>query len=388
MARLSKEFFEIVEREEECRGHKKNAKILFILKKRQQTYDEGANLASDPDKKNNPYYNGISTGLKNSVKFVVKMLNDAGIEAAMEIAIDNNCIDRLVKNYKPTHVVIEAFWVVPSKFDVLSKLHPTVKWIVRNHSELPFLSTEGSATGWMLEYVSKRNVFMAVNSPKSYTDVLDMFTAVYGEDRAREKLLYLPNYYINKVGFVERKDIDYTVDVGCFGAFRPYKNQMVQAVAAVEFARQRGVRLRYHVNTARIEGDANPILKSVRAYFNSLDNNMYKLVEHGWLEHEDFLQLITKMDIGLQISFSETFNIVAADFVACGVPMVVSEEIFWMPEQFMAKTTDVKNIVHVMNKTLSCFHFWRKGKKALRALEHYNEESRDVWLRQFEGLYN
>jgi len=359
--------------------HKEKSKLLFILKKRQQTYDETDNLNDDPNKKCNPYFNGISTGLKNSVKFVVQMLNASGIEAVMEIAIDNNCIDRLVTKHKPTHVIIEAFWVVPSKFDVLAKLHPKVKWIIRNHSELPFLSTEGSATGWMIEYVTKPNTYMAVNSPKSYEDVLDILSATYGEEFAREKLLYLPNYYFNKVSFSKRKNIDYSIDVGCFGAFRPYKNQMVQAVAAVEFAKERGIRLRYHINTARVEGHANPILKSVRSYFKTLDHNMYKLVEHGWLEHDDFLELVAKMDIGLQVSFSETFNIVTADFVASGVPVVVSDEIFWMPEQFMANPTDVSNIVHVMNKTLSCFHFWRKDKKSLKALEHYNEDSYKVW---------
>lgn len=349
------------------------------MKRRDHTYAEMGNLEANPDKQTDPKYYGLSTGLKNSIKFVVEMLNASGIAAELEVADDNNSIDRLVSKHRPTHVIIEAFWVVPSKLDVLHKLHPKVQWIIRNHSELPFLSTEGSATSWLIEYVKKPNTHMAVNSPKSFTDVMDMLTAVYGKDYAREKLLYLPNYYWNKVSFREHKPLDCTFDIGCFGAFRPYKNQMVQAVAAVEFARIRGVNLRYHINTARIEGNANPILKSVRSYFETLDQKKYKLVEHGWLEHDDFLQLIKKMDLGLQVSFSETFNIVAADFVATGVPIVVSDEIFWMPEQFMAKPTDVKNIVETMNRTLNCFHFWRKDKKSLKALEHYNEDSKGVW---------
>lgn len=122
-------------------------KILFILKQRQMTYDEHCNASQ--------YSYGLSTGLKNSVTFVVNMLNRAGIESKLETAVDNNCIDRMVKAYKPTHVVIEAYWVVPEKFDILQKLHPKVKWIIRNHSEMPFLSNEGSAIGWTLEYVKR-----------------------------------------------------------------------------------------------------------------------------------------------------------------------------------------------------------------------------------------
>jgi len=33
------------------------------------------------------------------------------------------------------------------------------------------------------------------------------------------------------------------------------------------------------------------------------------------------------MDICMQVSFSETFNIVAADCIASGVPVIVSSEI-------------------------------------------------------------
>src|SRR6516165_3286534 len=73
----------------------------------------------------------LSSGLYNSVRFVVDMLNDNDIEAKMVDVIDNNCIDREVTKFKPTHVIIEAFWVVPEKFDILRPLHPKVKWIVR-----------------------------------------------------------------------------------------------------------------------------------------------------------------------------------------------------------------------------------------------------------------
>ena len=108
-------------------------KILFILKHRENPYNSGS---SD----NYSYSSSLlSSGLYNSANFVCEMLNDSGVEAIMEHAIDNNCIDRLVTKHKPTHVIIEAYWVVPEKLNILTQLHPQVKWIIRNHSELPFL---------------------------------------------------------------------------------------------------------------------------------------------------------------------------------------------------------------------------------------------------------
>src|ERR1700686_515277 len=104
-------------------------KVLFILKKNSYGYSGS-------------YGYGMS-GLLNSAQFIVDMLNDNGVEAKLEIVNDNNDIDREVHKYKPDVVVVEALWVVPEKFDVLRKLHPRVKWIVRSHSDFPFLATEG-----------------------------------------------------------------------------------------------------------------------------------------------------------------------------------------------------------------------------------------------------
>ena len=100
------------------------SKILFILKRRE---DYNAVVHSNV---------GLSTGLYNSASFVHNMLNHMGINSVLEVAKDNNCIDRLVTQHQPTHVIIEALWVVPQKFSVLQRLHPNLKWIIRLHSEI------------------------------------------------------------------------------------------------------------------------------------------------------------------------------------------------------------------------------------------------------------
>jgi hypothetical protein len=103
-----------------------NPKILFLLKRRHDyNSEEHTNL-------------NISTGLYNSAHFMHEMLIDEGLESNIAVVVDNNSIDKEVTKYKPTHVIIEALWVVPEKFYILSKLHPNVKWIIRLHSEIPF----------------------------------------------------------------------------------------------------------------------------------------------------------------------------------------------------------------------------------------------------------
>jgi hypothetical protein len=84
---------------------------------------------------------------------------------------DNNDIDREVTEYKPTHVIIEALWVIPEKFHVLRKLHPSVTWIARVHSELPFLANEGVAIDWMCNYVQHDKVIVSGNSTHAAHDL-------------------------------------------------------------------------------------------------------------------------------------------------------------------------------------------------------------------------
>ena len=135
-------------------------KALFILKRRG---DYRAEEQANPS---------MSTGLYNSASFMSAMLNSMNIASDMVVVTDNNDIDREVTRSQPTHVFIEALWVTPTKFYVLQKLHPTVTWIVRLHSDMPFIAGEGMAMDWICDYSGYDNVIIAANAPRipvSYT---------------------------------------------------------------------------------------------------------------------------------------------------------------------------------------------------------------------------
>jgi hypothetical protein len=192
-------------------------RILFVLKKRE-------------DFKSNP----ISTGLYNSANFVNEMLVKNGINSKLVVVVDNNCIDREVTQFRPDIVIIEAVWVVPEKFHILQKLHPKVKWIVRIHSDMPFMACEGVAMDWILDYVRFDNVRVSPNSPKMVYDVETICVGKYGV--LDKEIVYLPNYYPTSLKAPKAIDADKPwVDVSSFGAIRPLKNQLLQIVAAVDF---------------------------------------------------------------------------------------------------------------------------------------------------------
>src|ERR1017187_9123760 len=101
----------------------KHTRVLFILKRREDYSTDLKNFNNYP----------VATGMFNSASFVSDMLNEAGFTSDVAVVIDNNSIDKAVHDFKPTHVLIEGFWVVPEKFEVLKRLHRHVKWIVRCH---------------------------------------------------------------------------------------------------------------------------------------------------------------------------------------------------------------------------------------------------------------
>jgi len=347
--------------------HHEKPRVLFILKLRHTSGGENCILKS--------------SGLYNSAEFCKDMLVANGYEAALVQVVDNNGIDHEVHEYRPDVVIIEALWVVPTKFIELKRLHPNVKWIIRVHSKIPFLAGEGNAIEWINKCSRMKNVFVSLNSEEAHKDFLNYFNERDPMGYLAKKLVYLPNYY--PVKDVSKRPEGVTMlDVGCFGAIRLMKNPVTQAFAAIRYAESIGKRLQFHVNSGRIEHGMST-LTNMRALFAPF-RGKHTLVEHEWMEREIFLSMVRAMDIGLQMSLSESFNIVAADFVSEDVPMVTSREIDWMPEYFTTDATSVEKIVEAMDRTLKYRPFLGIGHNAKKSLRKYVEESERIWLKTFK----
>ena len=302
-----------------------------------------------------------STGLCNSAKFVGDALEMYLCQQVnIETCVDANEIDKYVSLYKPDICFLEAIWVTPEKMLELAILHSNVKFVVRVHSNVPFLATEGVAIGWIKEYGKIPNVSVAFNNKETSEDFA----------LAGIKGFYLPNIYFNNgetlekyksefiklldqllavAGSLKKYEIPKYIDIGCFGAVRPMKNQLLQAMAAIAFANKHNLTMRFHVNGTRVEQKGDSVLKNIRALFVDVKHT---LVEHQWMPHAEFIKLIKYMDIGMQLSLSESFNIVTADFVSQKVPMIVSPDISWMPFITKVGPFNIEKIINRMELVL------------------------------------
>jgi glycosyltransferase involved in cell wall biosynthesis len=329
-------------------------RALFILKN-----------SHDYSRHHHHHYSHRASGLKNSAIFVSDMLNDNGIPSKVVVVTDNNDIDREVARFKPTHVFVEALWVVPVKFDELKRLHPGVKWVVRIHSQIPFLAEEGVAVDWIREYIV-RGVTVAPNSEEAVRDLLVVPGTFPG-------VIYLPNYYPVD-GFREPKCFTGpNLNVGCLGAIRPFKNHLMQAIAAIGYADRHNLTLNFFVNT-REEG-GHWILGNLRTLFAP---GPHKLKGMPWLEHAEFLAFLRDtIDLSMSVSFTETFSIVAADATASGVPIVASDQVPWASNNTHASPTNEDSIHRAIHRVLHAPHVTEANQLGLAG---YSAVARKIWV--------
>lgn len=328
-------------------------RILFLLKENMGSGGNNTDIAK--------------SGLLNSVKLLAAALEFFKIikEYAIRICVDANQIDREVTMFRPDVCFIEAIWVTPEKMAEIQRLHPKVIFVVRVHSNIPFLAMEGVAFDWMFKYYHIPNVLIGFNNHDT-----DIYLKVLFNSH------YLPNVYFmgDRTPFVKEEFAKQWVDIGCFGSIRPFKNQVLQAVAAINWGLNNNMTIHFHINSSRVEQSGDNPLKNLRSLF---ENSIHKLIEHPWMSHHDFLKVVSNLDVGLQASLTESFNIVSADFVSESVPIIVSHDISWMPSSLKIEATDAKAIEEKIDKVLkNRTRFVRDQRKAL--LE-YNEDSLKVW---------
>lgn len=347
----------------------KPMKILFILKSR--------------------FYNNMhvkSYGLVNSASHVARYLETIGCETKIVTVIDGNFIDKEIFEFKPDVVIIEALWVTGAKMKELMEIkrYKKIKWIVRVHSDIGYLSAETYALKYINDYIAldNPNLMIAPNN-KDLVEYLSNALHINFE--------YLPNIIQYKQHqHHHRVDNQPNVmNVGCFGALRILKNQVFQALCAIKAADNLGKTLYFHVTVVRGKEDnskkINPVLENLEELFV---RSKHHLIIHDWKENDEFQHLIKKMDIGLQLSYTESFNIVTADFISNNIPILVSDAINWMPNMLRTSTTDydkvVKDIIYLYNHRDS----ERLIRKMHESLYEHNMHAKRVWLDFIREIHN
>lgn len=328
-------------------------KILFLCKTNERFKDKSGK--------------DYSSGLVVSCGYVANEIDKVGIHETFISRV--NSVDGAIGAIKlrdPDIVIVEALWITGQDMNSLQHRFHRTKFAVHLHSNIPFLACESMALTYLASY---KNVDIITNSIESK----DAYSVFYKNGNVH----YCPNIYRTEFKLKELVESD-VLNVGCFGAIRPMKNHLTQAIAAIEFARDKNKKLKFFINTSRIEMGANGVLNNLVSLFGMAGDG-FDLVPVGWVHPNEFGEFISGMDISMQVSMTETFNIVTADAISQGVPIAVSDKIDWVDRLSQVKSNDIFEMCGVMdiaymNKELTKIN---QGK-----LIEYSDEASKIWHEQ------
>jgi len=317
----------------------------------------------------NPQYSHVGLGV--NALHTVRVLHRNQIRADVFGVWDAQDVAKVLTDAPSiTHCLIEALWIGTGELAVLLRQFPNVHFLVRSHSEIGFLQVEPGAItllrDQMLLAEQSHNLTIAANSDR----LVDFLRTTYDSN-----VLYLPNLYdLLRVQRRRGEGHDHrTLRIGSFGALRWLKNHTTAAAAALTIARQRACDLEFFLSVDR-EEHGKTVLQAVRNMFTGVP--WATLHEAPWLPWASFRRTVRAMDLTLQPSFTETFNIVTADSVAEGVPAVVSHAVQWAPPSWKAHPDEIADIARIGSALLSSPTSADDG---LKALQRYLDASIARW---------
>jgi hypothetical protein len=256
--------------------------------------------------------------------------------------------------YSVTDLIIETAWV-DIKSEEGQKLldfrdSKGIKLYVRVHSQWSFMSQKEIAAIFSYLDAGIKIIFNEWETYRIYCDAVE-----YSYEKWNTKMIY---YAGNVFPFI-KEGFRFTpwnklsvIKVGMFGELRPLKNHTMQVMALLawskELKRKKGIGVELHINTSF---DNDPVLCSIRKICEESKGSL-TLSGHFWLSGYSFDKLIKEMNLGLFVSFTESFNLTAARFVGNKVPVIGSKAIFWLPEKYKVDSHSPLQIKDALNLML------------------------------------
>ncbi len=347
--------------------HEKTAHVVVFYRDFHDYDDYGGEYGSEGG------YGHCHRGLGINALMTVKVLRKAGVHADLCAVGGIEGVRKGLRKYAPTHAVIQALWITSVQQAALCNEFPDTHFIIRCHSQIGFLQVEPGAVKTLRDDMFLQEGLLNLTVSANTHRLQEFLQHTY-----KSQVLYLPNLYdLDRVQRKRDESHDHRVlRIGSFGAQRLLKNHTTACAAAMMMAERRGSDLEFYVNAGRKENEkASSVLATLRNMTDRL--RWVKLVEVGWEEWSQFRATVAHMDLTMQVSFTETMNIVTADSVAEGVPAVVSDAIEWTPRRWHANVDDAGDIARVGSALLWDKHSAEEG---LAHLERFCKCSIKAWL--------
>ena len=313
-----------------------------------------------------------SVGLQVAAQTTAEVLNHGGISTTV-VGVRHNIdllsrIRNASRNQNPySHIVIMAPWLTPLDLAALLRAFPKIQFAVQAHSNVGGVHGDVRGIANFRQYadliLSYPNLKIAGNC-KSF---VDWFARAYDVER----VFLLPNLY--PLSQQSRKQIrGAIIHIGAFGALRPEKNFITATAAAIEIQKTLDQPVALHMLTGG-ESGGRRIADTIAQMTDGIPG--FTVARCRWTEWSEFRKLVCRMDLLLQPSYTESFNLVTADGIAEGVPSVVSDAIVWAPATWKAPSDSPSAIARIGIRLIRHPKIWI-GRDALH---NHNKQSLVFW---------
>lgn len=327
--------------------------------------------------KNFAAWKGIShIGLGVSASLNIGVLKQNNIPSTIIPSRHNIDIVDGIREYNKTnsqcltHVIISAPWLSTKDLRAMATHFSNIKFAVLSHSNVGFLQADPNGTRLLREGLALSqelpNFTIAGNSKK----FVDWMETAYGVP-----VVLLPNMY-PIIGETKPWLGEDPIRIGVFGAVRPQKNVLTAAAGAVAISRLLDRPVELWINSGREEGGVGTLLNALRQLTMNVPG--FEVKHSPWAPWDKFKEVVRSMDLLIQISYTESFNMVTADGISVGVPSVVSDAIDWAPKDWKAISDDALDVARVGVRLLTDIELRCKGTHALR---DHNREALNNWMR-------
>lgn len=341
--------------------------------------------------KNFAAHAGIShIGLGISCENIAKVLKYHGIQAET-IAVRNGIELRQYLNtqrslfvaghqVKPvTHVVVSAPWIDTNGLRSLCKLFPEIEWAMNCHSNVGFLQADRNGIKLIQEAIDLeeelKNFSVAGNSKKYCRWIHEGYLA---------PCEWLPNlYYLDRHVDTHRPSwAGGILRIGAFGATRVLKNFPTAVAAALIIKQQLKADVEIWLNSARDgKGSDGTVFTAGRQMIEPIPGITFKFLP--WAAWPAYQRVIGNMNLLLQPSYTESFNMVTADGISQGVPSVVSDAIDWAPRNWQC---EVDNTFEIAERGRQLLLDPCAAKEGYWALIDHNQKGIAQWIGYLKGV--
>lgn len=317
------------------------------------------------------------TGLINNASHCEKLLEGHGISATVASLTEIGVFDRWISKVQPRVVVIGAPCIKPDSLQALAKKHRSVTWVQRIHSNMAWLQ------------ISSKQ-FQTCLALLDLTKLPNVRYATVSMDEAKRwssaglNVIGMPNVYEGAIADTPLPGPEPwdNVRLSAFFAVRLLKNPGAHVLAAATVDRhvraQGRPRVKLHIQGQR--ADSPQYIDCVKRLANACDLH---LPIEDYRPHDVFVAWLPEnIHVGLQLSMTESFNYVAIEHLAAGIPIVTSEAIPFSPWRVQHEDSD-----HAAVRVIDILRNYRFSSEiALAAAHKLQQHQRREFLKSITSL--